>query len=216
MNTASETATSTLTLQPFSGPRIAEIARATSETDIRLRLDLDGDGDTQNSIATGVGFFDHMLTHVARHGLLGLSVEAQGDLHIDDHHTVEDIGIVLGEALRKAVGDKRGMVRYGFATIPMDEALVMCSLDFSGRGGLYFDISFADARIGTFASELVEEFFRAVAVNAGMTLHLRQIAGRNAHHVAEATFKAFGRALDAATRLDARLAGSIPSTKGVL
>jgi len=216
MSNTSADAAARLTIPPMSGPRTVEISRKTSETDIRLRLDLDGDGDAASTIATGVGFFDHMLTHVARHGLMGLDVEARGDLHIDDHHTVEDIGIVLGEALRKAVGDKRGMVRYGFATIPMDEALVMCSLDFSGRGGLYFDIAFADARIGTFASELVEEFFRAVAVNAGMTLHLRQIAGRNAHHVAEATFKAFGRALDAATRLDARLAGSIPSTKGVL
>jgi imidazoleglycerol-phosphate dehydratase len=201
---------------PTGGTRTAEIVRKTNETDISLRLDLDGDGQSRNAIATGVGFFDHMLTHIARHGLTALSVTVTGDLEVDDHHTVEDVGIVLGEALKRAVGDKRGMVRYGFATIPMDEALVMCSLDFSGRGGLYFDAAFTDTRIGTFATELVEEFFRAVAVNAGITLHIRQIAGRNAHHVAEAAFKAFGRALDMATRLDSRLAGSIPSTKGVL
>ena len=157
-----------------------------------------------------------MLTHIARHGLLSLTIQASGDLQVDDHHTVEDVGIVLGEALRRAVGEKRGMARYGSATIPMDEALVLCSLDFSGRGGLYCDLTFPDARIGGFVTELVEEFFRAVAVNAGMTLHLRQFAGRNAHHIAEAAFKAFGRALDAATRLDPRLAGIIPSTKGVL
>jgi imidazoleglycerol-phosphate dehydratase len=193
--------------------RTAERRRATTETEIALRLDLDGDGGAE--IATGVGFFDHMLTHIARHGLLSLSVHCRGDLHVDDHHTVEDVGIALGEALREAVGDKRGMVRYGAATIPMDESLVLCALDFSGRGGLYTDLTFPDYRIGTFATELVEEFFRAVALNAGMTLHLRQLAGRNAHHIAEAAFKAFGRALDAATRRDERVTG-IPSTKGVL
>jgi imidazoleglycerol-phosphate dehydratase len=156
-----------------------------------------------------------MLTHVARHGLLSLSINAVGDRHVDDHHTVEDGGIELGQAHKQAVGDKRAMVRYGAATIPMDESLVLCALDFSGRGGLYFEMSLPDPRIGTFASELVEEFFRAVAVNAGITLHVRQIAGRNTHHLAEAAFKAFGRALDAATRLDVRV-GSVPSTKGVL
>ena len=193
--------------------RSAERRRTTNETDITLRLDLDGDGSSE--IATGVGFFDHMLTHVARHGLLRLSVHGTGDLHVDDHHTVEDVGIALGEALREAVGDKRGLVRYGAATIPMDEALVLCALDFSGRGGLWSDLIFPDTRIGTFATELVEEFFRAVAANAGITLHLRQIAGRNAHHIAEAAFKAFGRALDQATRRDERV-GGVPSTKGAL
>lgn len=193
--------------------RVVERRRATAETDITLRLDLDGDGTSE--IATGVGFFNHMLTHIARHGLLGLAVHCQGDLHVDDHHSVEDVGITLGQALREAVGDKRGMVRYGDATVPMDEALVLCALDFSGRGGLYADLTFPDSRIGTFATELVEEFFRAVALNAGMTLHLRQLAGRNAHHIAEAAFKAFGRALDAATRRDPRIIG-VPSTKGVL
>lgn len=195
--------------------RTAEIRRSTAETEIELRLDLDGDG-TDSTLSTGVGFFDHMLTHIARHGLLSLSVKATGDLQVDDHHTVEDVGIVLGQALRTAVGDKRGMVRYGSATIPMDESLVLCSLDFSGRGGLYYKMKMPDPRIGTFASELVEEFFRAVAVNAGMTLHIRRITGSNTHHLAEGAFKAFGRALDAATRLDPRLADNIPSTKGVL
>lgn len=193
--------------------RTAECRRTTRETDITLSLDLDGDGASE--IATGVGFFDHMLTHVARHGLLGLTVQCAGDLQVDDHHTVEDVGIALGGALREAVGDKAGIARYGAATIPMDEALVLCALDFSGRGGLYFNLAFPDHRIGTFATELVEEFFRAVAVNAGITLHLQQLAGRNAHHIAEAAFKAFGRALDTATRRDARV-GGVPSTKGVL
>jgi imidazoleglycerol-phosphate dehydratase len=197
----------------MNSPRSAEIRRSTTETEIFLSLVLDGDGTSQFS--TGVGFFDHMLTHIARHGLMNLTVEAKGDLHVDDHHTVEDVGIVLGQALRQVVGDKKGMVRYGSATIPMDESLVLCALDFSGRGGLYFELTFPDSRIGTFASELVEEFFRAVAVNAGMTLHFQQLAGRNAHHIAEAAFKAFGRALDAATRLDDRIIG-IPSTKGTL
>lgn len=200
----------------MDSPRAAEIRRATTETEIFLSLDLDGDGDSvAGELSTGVGFFDHMLTHIARHGLLRLTIQAKGDLQVDDHHTVEDVGIVLGQALRQAVGDKRGMVRYGSAIIPMDESLVLCALDFSGRGGLYFDLTFPDARIGTFASELVEEFFRAVAVNAGMTLHFQQLAGGNAHHIAEAAFKAFGRALDSATRRDDRITG-IPSTKGIL
>jgi imidazoleglycerol-phosphate dehydratase len=194
-------------------PRRAEIRRATSETRISLDLALDGDGGSE--INTGVGFFDHMLTHIARHGLLSLTVKAEGDLQVDDHHTVEDVGIALGQALRIAVGDKAGMVRYGAATIPMDESLVLCALDFSGRGRLHIDLPLPDSRIGTFATELVEEFFHAVAANAGMTLHLRLLTGHNAHHIAEGAFKAFGRALDAATRLDPRVAG-IPSTKGVL
>jgi imidazoleglycerol-phosphate dehydratase len=197
-----------------TAPRAAELRRTTAETDISLRLDLDGDGTPD--LDTGVGFFDHMLTHIARHGLITLTVRAKGDLHVDDHHTVEDVGIALGQALKGAVGDKRGIARYGDATIPMDETLVLCALDFSGRGGLYFDVDFPDTRIGTFATELVEEFFRAVAVNAGMTLHLKKLAGhRNAHHVAEAAFKAFGRALRAAVAHDPRVTG-IPSTKGVL
>jgi imidazoleglycerol-phosphate dehydratase len=202
-------------MEPSTRPRTAERRRVTSETDITLRLDLDGD-PAASEIATGVGFLDHMLTHVARHGLLRLDVRCAGDTHVDDHHTVEDVGIALGDALREAVGDKRGMVRYGSATIPMDDALILCALDFSGRGGLFgFTLVFPDYRIGTFATELVEEFFRAVAANAGITLHLQQLAGRNAHHIAEGAFKAFGRALDAASRLDERVTG-VPSTKGVL
>ena len=196
-----------------AAPRTAEVRRATTETDIVLRLDVDGDGASE--IVTGVGFFDHMLTHVARHGLLSLTVRAKGDYQIDDHHTVEDVGLALGQALKEAVGDKSGMVRYGSSALPMDETLVLCALDFSGRGGYFGDLSFSDTRIGTFAVELVDEFFKSVANSAGLTLHLRLLAGRNAHHVAEAAFKAFGRALDQATRLDARV-GGIPSTKGVL
>lgn len=194
-------------------PRRAALRRSTSETRISLDLVLDGDGGSE--ISTGVGFFDHMLTHIARHGLLNLTIKADGDLQVDDHHTVEDVGIALGQALRTAVGDKTGMVRYGSATIPMDESLVLCALDFSGRGRLHIDLPLPDPRIGTFASELVEEFFHAVASNAGMTLHLRLLTGHNTHHIAEGAFKAFGRALDAATRIDPRVDG-IPSTKGIL
>ncbi len=194
-------------------PRQAEITRRTSETDITLSVSLDGDGGSE--IVTGVGFFDHMLTHVARHGLLHLSLQAAGDLHIDDHHTVEDVGIALGQALREAVGDKAGITRYGHALVPMDEALVACALDWSGRGLLVDDFQFAAPKIGTFDTELVPEFFRAVAHNAGLTLHFEQRRGRNAHHIAEAAFKAFGRALDAAKRRDERIVG-IPSTKGTL
>ena len=194
-------------------PRRAALRRSTSETRISLDLVLDGDGGSE--ISTGVGFFDHMLTHIARHGLLNLTIKADGDLQVDDHHTVEDVGIALGQALRTAVGDKAGMVRYGSATIPMDESLVLCALDFSGRGRLHIDLPLPDPRIGTFASELVEEFFHAVASNAGMTLHLRLLTGHNTHHIAEGAFKAFGRALDAATRIDPRVDG-IPSTKGIL
>ena len=166
--------------------RRATLTRRTSETEITLAVSLDGDGSSE--ILTGVGFFDHMLTHVARHGLLHLTVQASGDLHIDDHHTVEDIGIALGTALREAVGDKAGLVRYGQALVPMDEALVSCALDWSGRGLLVQDFSFAAPKIGTFDTELVAEFFRAVAANAGFTLHFEQRRGANAHHVAEAAF----------------------------
>lgn len=195
-------------------PRTATVKRDTSETRIVLSLDLDGSGDSE--IATGVGFFDHMLTHIARHGLLSLTVSATGDTHIDDHHTVEDVGIALGVAVKNALGDKRGIARYGDATVPMDETLITCAIDFSGRGAFHTNLQFPDTRIGTsFASELVEEFFHAVARNAGMTLHLHQIAGTNAHHLAEGAFKAFGRALKMAVALDPRVAG-VPSTKGIL
>jgi imidazoleglycerol-phosphate dehydratase len=193
--------------------REAELMRRTSETEITLTVALDGDGSSE--ILTGVGFFDHMLTHVARHGLLHLSVTATGDLHIDDHHTVEDIGIALGSALREAIGDKAGIVRYGQALVPMDEALVVCALDWSGRGVLVHDFAFPSQKIGTFDTELVPEFFRAVAANAGLSLHFEQRRGANSHHIAEAAFKAFGRALDMAKQHDVRV-GGIPSTKGVL
>ncbi len=193
--------------------RQAHIERQTNETQISLHVDLDGDGSSE--ILTGVGFFDHMLTHVARHGLLHLTVQASGDLHIDDHHTVEDVGIALGQALREAAGDKAGIARYGHALLPMDETLVSCALDWSGRGLLIDDFHFPAPKIGTFDTEMVPEFFRAVASQAGLTLHFEQRRGRNAHHIAEAAFKAFGRALDMAKKRDERV-GGIPSTKGIL
>lgn len=196
------------------GPkREATLERRTSETDISLTVVLDGDGGSE--LVTGVGFFDHMLTHIARHSLLHLSVRAVGDLHIDDHHTVEDVGIALGTALKEAVGDKVGIARYGFSLLPMDEALVSCALDWSGRGLLVHDFAFPAPKIGTFDTELVPEFFRALAANAGLTLHFEQRRGANSHHIAEAAFKAFGRALDMAKRRDERVQG-IPSTKGTL
>jgi imidazoleglycerol-phosphate dehydratase len=197
----------------MSAPRASSLTRTTSETKISLSLTLDGDGSS--SVKTGVGFLDHMLTHVARHGLLNLTITAEGDLHIDDHHTVEDVGICLGQALKEALGDKAGLARYGDATVPMDEALVLVALDFSGRGGAHVALDFPDPRIGTFATELVEEFLHALAREAGLNVHVRQLAGRNAHHIAEAAFKALGRAIRQAVTSDPRVTG-IPSTKGVL
>ncbi|MBR0665080.1 imidazoleglycerol-phosphate dehydratase HisB [Roseomonas hellenica] len=195
-------------------PRRAEIARATSETRIRATLDLDGSGASE--IATGIGFLDHMLTALARHGMLDLTVEAQGDLHIDFHHTTEDVGIVLGQAVRKALGEKRGIRRYGHAVVPMDEALVEAAIDISGRPFLAWNVTFARDKIGEMDTELFEEFFRAFATNAGITLHVIQKAGSNAHHIAEAAFKALARALRAAVEPDPRAGVAIPSTKGVL
>lgn len=193
--------------------RSATISRKTSETDIRLTVDLDGDGSSR--IATGVGFFDHMLTHIARHGLLNLTVEAHGDLHIDDHHTVEDVGIALGKALAEALGDRAGITRAGNIAVPMDEALVFCAIDISGRGFLACDLDLPTPMLGDFTTELVPEFFRAVAVNAGWTVHIKQWAGANTHHIIESAFKAFGRATAQAIARDPRVKG-IPSTKGVL
>jgi imidazoleglycerol-phosphate dehydratase len=193
--------------------RTASISRKTSETDIAVAIDLDGDGESE--IVTGVGFFDHMLTQIARHGLIHLSVTASGDLHIDDHHTVEDVGISLGSAIRQAIGDKRGITRYGQSVVPMDEALVLCALDFSGRGLFTADLTLGSEKIGMFDTELVKEFFQAVAANAGITLHIKQIAGSNSHHIVEAAFKAFGRALRQAVKTDPRVTG-IPSSKGAL
>lgn len=194
--------------------RRSELSRKTSETDILIRLNLDGTGMTK--IATGIGFFDHMLTAFGRHGLFDLEVEARGDLHIDAHHTVEDVGIVLGQALAHAVGDKRGINRFGQASIPMDEALVDAAIDLSGRSYLGWQVNFERPMLGTMDTQLVEEFFRALTSNGLFTLHLRQLAGSNAHHVAEATFKAAARALRMAVAPDARSAGQIPSTKGSL
>jgi imidazoleglycerol-phosphate dehydratase len=192
-------------------PRTADIHRKTNETDIRLSLSLDG-GDYQ--IKTGVGFFDHMLDHVARHGRLGLKITAKGDYHIDDHHTVEDVGIVLGQALEKALGDKKGIERYGFASVPMDEALARVSVDLSGRAALVFDVPGLEAgKIGTFDTQLVREFLTAV-VNAGrFNCHVEVPHGTNHHHIAEAIFKALGRALRQAVAITG---DQIPSTKGVL
>jgi imidazoleglycerol-phosphate dehydratase len=194
--------------------RRSELSRKTAETDILVRLNLDGTGVTK--IATGIGFFDHMLTAFGRHGLFDLEVEAQGDLHIDAHHTVEDVGIVLGQALAHAVGDKRGINRFGQASIPMDEALVDAAIDLSGRSYLGWQVSFERPMLGTMDTQLVEEFFRALTGNGSFTLHLRQLAGTNAHHVAEAAFKAAARALRVAVAVDARSADKIPSTKGSL
>ena len=194
--------------------RSAQIERKTAETDVRLTLSLDGTGHAQ--INTGVGFLDHMLTLFAAHGRFDLSVSCAGDTQVDDHHSVEDIGIALGDAVAQALGEKRGIRRYGSMLLPMDEALVLCAVDLSGRSCLRMQAAFPSQKIGTFDTELVEEFFTAFARRAGVTLHLRQLDGTNSHHIAEAMFKAFGRALSEAVSLDARLAGEIPSTKGAL
>jgi imidazoleglycerol-phosphate dehydratase len=194
--------------------RTATITRTTSETDIVLTLDLDGTGRAE--IATGIGFLDHMLTSLARHGLFDLTVAAKGDLHIDFHHTTEDVGIVLGRAFAQAVGDKRGIARFGHAAVPMDEALVEAAIDISGRPFLAWSVAFRQPKIGEMDTELFEEFFRALAFNAHINLHITQKAGTNAHHVAEACFKATARALRMAVALDPRLGDAIPSTKGAL
>ena len=194
--------------------RSAEIKRKTSETDIELKLNLDGTG--KGTIQTGVGFMDHMLTLFARHGRFDLDVICRGDTMVDDHHSVEDIGIVLGAAIAQAVGDKRGIRRYGSMLLPMDEALVLCALDLSGRSCLRYTAQIPSQKIGTFDTELVEEFFLGLTRSAGMTLHIRQMDGTNSHHIVEAMFKAFGRALSEAVSVDERLGGEIPSTKGVL
>jgi imidazoleglycerol-phosphate dehydratase len=194
--------------------RSAHLVRTTSETDISLSLGLDGAGVAQ--IDTGVGFFDHMLTAFARHGGFDLTVTAKGDLHIDAHHTVEDVGIVLGRAFAQALGEKRGIVRFGHALIPMDEALAEAVVDLSGRAHLAWDVSFERPMLGAMDTQLVEEFFTAFAGNALLTLHVTRKAGRNAHHVAEACFKSVARALRMAVAIDPRAAGAIPSTKGAL
>ena len=194
--------------------RQAEISRNTLETKITVRVNLDGSG--QGKFATGVPFLDHMLDQVAKHGMIDLEVEAQGDLHIDAHHTVEDIGITLGQALTKALGNKAGLRRYGHAYVPLDEALSRVVIDLSGRPGLVFEADFVRAMIGAFEVDLVREFFQGLVNHAGMTLHIDALRGENAHHQAETIFKAFGRALRMAVEPDPRAAGSIPSTKGAL
>ena len=194
--------------------RQAEISRNTLETKITVRVNLDGSG--QGKFASGVPFLDHMLDQVAKHGMIDLEVEAQGDLHIDAHHTVEDIGITLGQALTKALGNKAGLRRYGHAYVPLDEALSRVVIDLSGRSGLVFEADFVRAMIGAFEVDLVREFFQGLVNHAGMTLHIDALRGENAHHQAETIFKAFGRALRMALAPDARQADSIPSTKGAL
>lgn len=195
-------------------PRRAEITRETSETTIRVALNLDGSGRAE--VATGIGFLDHMLTALARHSMIDMEIAAKGDLHIDFHHTAEDVGIVIGQALKKALGDKRGIRRYGACLLPMDEALAECAIDISGRPFLAWSVPFARDKVGEMDTELFEEFFRALAFNAGITMHMTLKAGTNAHHVAEACFKATARALRQATEADPRAGGTIPSTKGVL
>ncbi|MEM6973900.1 MAG: imidazoleglycerol-phosphate dehydratase HisB [Pseudomonadota bacterium] len=194
--------------------RHADRQRRTAETTISVALSLDGTGKADNQ--TGIGFLDHMLDQVARHGLLDLTVRAEGDLHIDDHHTTEDTGITLGQVLDAALGDKRGIRRYGTAYAPMDEALVRACVDLSGRPFLVWDVAFPTPKIGTFDTELVREFFTALAMNARMTLHVTALAGANSHHIAEACFKALARALREAVEIDPRRADSLPSTKEAL
>jgi imidazoleglycerol-phosphate dehydratase len=197
-----------------SNPRRAEVVRRTAETQITVRVNLDGAG--RSSLATGIGFFDHMLDQIARHGMLDLEVQAQGDLHIDGHHTVEDVGITLGQAVYQAVGDKRGIRRYGHAYVPLDEALSRVVIDFSGRPGLVMNVPFKSGMIGTFDSQLAHEFFQGFANHAFVTLHIDNLRGENAHHQCETVFKAFARALRVAVEADPRSAGSVPSTKGSL
>lgn len=193
--------------------RTATVSRKTGETDIVIAVDLDGTGKT--NIDSGVGFFDHMLTAFGRHSLIDLTVHCKGDTWVDDHHTVEDVGIALGDALRQALGDKRGIRRFADVAVPLDEALVLAAVDISGRGELYWDVEIGPHKVGTFDTELGEEFFIGFARNAGITLHLRKLCGSNAHHILEATFKACARALRVACENDPRVDG-VPSTKGVL
>jgi imidazoleglycerol-phosphate dehydratase len=195
-------------------PRRAEVVRNTAETQITVRIDLDGSG--QAKLSTGIGFFDHMLDQIARHGLIDIDIQARGDLHIDGHHTVEDVGIALGQAVYRAVGDKKGIRRYGHAYVPLDEALSRVVIDFSGRPGLVMNVPFKSGMIGTFDSQLAHEFFQGFANHAFVTLHIDNLRGENAHHQCETVFKAFARALRIALEIDPRSPGVIPSTKGSL
>ncbi|MDR3480544.1 MAG: imidazoleglycerol-phosphate dehydratase HisB [Burkholderiaceae bacterium] len=198
----------------MSTQRTAAVVRNTNETQVRVALNLDGTGSQK--LNTGVPFLDHMLDQIARHGLIDLDIEAKGDLHIDAHHTVEDVGITLGQAVAKAIGDKKGIRRYGHAYVPLDEALSRVVIDFSGRPGLEFHVQFTRATIGAFDVDLTREFFQGFVNHALVTLHIDNLRGANAHHQCETVFKAFGRALRMAAELDARAAGTIPSTKGSL
>jgi len=194
--------------------RTGEVDRTTMETAIRVRVDLDGTGVAK--VATGVGFFDHMLEQLGRHSLIDLAVDAEGDLHVDSHHTVEDVGIALGTALTQALGDKRGIRRYGWAAVPMEEALVLVALDLSGRPFLAFDAPVPAERIGTYDPDLTEEFFMALTRSGGITLHVRLLSGRNSHHIVEGVFKAVAKALRIAVEVDPRGGDEVPSTKGIL
>jgi imidazoleglycerol-phosphate dehydratase len=194
--------------------RTAEVTRNTAETRVRVKVNLDGSG--QSHLSTGIGFFDHMLDQIARHGLIDLDIESDGDLHVDGHHTVEDVGITLGQAFHQAMGDKKGIRRYGHAYVPLDEALSRVVVDFSGRPGLVMDVPFKSAMIGSLDTQLVHEFFQGFVNHALVTLHIDNLKGDNAHHQAETVFKAFARALRAAIERDPRAAGTIPSTKGSL
>jgi imidazoleglycerol-phosphate dehydratase len=199
---------------PRGAERVAEVRRETAETKVYVRVNLDGIG--RSRLSTGIGFFDHMLDQLARHGLIDLEVECQGDLHIDGHHTVEDVGITLGQAVARAVGDKKGLRRYGHAYVPLDEALSRVVVDFSGRPGLHMRVPFTAAMIGTFDTQLAYEFFQGFVNHAGVTLHIDNLHGTNAHHQAETVFKAFARALRMALERDDRLGDAVPSTKGTL
>ena len=194
--------------------RKAEVCRKTGETDIRISLVLEGSGSS--TIDTGVGFLDHMLTLFARHGRFDLEVSCKGDTYVDDHHSTEDIGIALGMAIDRALGDRKGINRYGSMILPMDESLILSAVDLSGRGLLAYDLQILTEKVGTFDTELTEEFFRALAHNARCTLHLKQLAGKNSHHIIEGAFKSAARSLRAAVKIDPECAGEIPSTKGVL
>ncbi|MBP0582213.1 MULTISPECIES: imidazoleglycerol-phosphate dehydratase HisB [Labrys] len=194
--------------------RSASIERVTNETSVSVAVELDGTG--KHDIATGVGFFDHMLDQLARHSLIDITVRTKGDLHIDDHHAVEDTGIALGQAIRKALGDLKGVTRYADAYLPMDETLTRAAIDISGRPFLVFKVDFPREKIGTFDTELVREWFQAFAMNAGITLHVETLYGSNAHHIAESCFKALARALKSAIAIDPRLEGQLPTTKGKL
>ena len=212
--TISTSSTSTALVPSSATDRIAEVSRNTAETRITVRINLDGTG--QSNLRTGIGFFDHMLEQIARHGLIDLEVDCDGDLHIDGHHTVEDVGITFGQAVARAIGDKKGLRRYGHAYVPLDEALTRVVIDLSGRPGLVQNIPFTSGMIGQFDTQLTHEFFQGFCNHAGATLHIDNLRGINAHHQCETVFKAFARALRAALTRDPRAAGVIPSTKGSL